>query len=97
MTHARTRRTVSALAILAFALGTTGCAMADKNKGGDTTCGDYLSMTSKEQTETIKKFLADKGDSDPSGMDVNLSKGSAKLYCNTVGSDSDPIRKIDTG
>lgn len=97
MAHMAMRYTGGALLMISFAVGIAGCGIADHNKGGDTTCGDYLSMADKEQTETIKAFLAEKGQSDPSGMEVNLGKGSAKLFCNTAGSGSDPIRKIDTG
>ncbi len=81
--------------IAAFAL-LAGCNGASGNAGGDTTCDDYLAMTSSEQKEVIKTFRESEG-KDPSGGEINLSAASAKLFCNTVGKGSDPIRKIDTG
>lgn len=65
------------------------------NAGGNTTCKDYMGMSSSKQEDVIKEFFAQKGNSNPSGFDVRLSLESAKLYCNTVGTDSSPIRNID--
>ena len=65
------------------------------NAGGSTTCKEYMSMNSSKQEDVIKKFFEEKGNSNPSGFDVRLSLESAKLYCNTVGTDSSPIRNID--
>lgn len=92
---------------LAFAAAATvlalvplaGCSSGplSKNKGGDTTCGDYMGMPPEEQREVITTFLEEKGQKDPAGMEVTLRLESSKLYCSTVGQASDPIRNIDTG
>lgn len=65
------------------------------NAGGNTTCKDYMGMSNSKQEEVIKKFFSEKGNSNPSGFDVRLSLESARLYCNTIGTDSSPIRNID--
>lgn len=65
------------------------------NAGGDTTCGDYLTMNSSGQDEVIRTWLEDKGDADPAGGTVALNKLSAVAFCNTVGRASDPISSID--
>ena len=40
-----------------------GCSCA--NKGGETTCKEYRAMSASDQTEVIRKYLADQG-KDPS-------------------------------
>lgn len=74
-----------------------GASPLSKNKGGDTECGDYLGMTADEQRDVIGEYFAEKGNSEPAGFEVTLALQSANLYCNTMGSPSDPIRNIDTG
>lgn len=69
-------------------------ACGSSNAGGDTTCGDYKAMSSAEQTEVVQSFLESKGET-PSNGKVTLNKFSAKAYCATAGTDSDPIRNID--
>ena len=82
----------TALALAAL----TGCGAMDPNKGGDTTCGDYMEMAPEDQREVITTFLDEKGQSDPAGMEVTLNQEAAKLYCSTVGQTSDPIRNAET-
>ena len=74
-----------------------GCGALDSNQGGDTPCGDYLAMTADEQRDVIDSYLSEQGNSNPAGFEVTLTLQSAKLYCNTMGTSSDPIRKIETG
>ncbi|MHA3684075.1 hypothetical protein ACXR2T_09265 [Leucobacter sp. HY1910] len=82
--------------LFAAALGLTlaGCSGSAVG-GGDTTCSEYLAMGSDDQKQVIRNFQNEKGDSDPANGKVILFQQSAKLYCSTVGSDSDPIRNID--
>ena len=76
----------------------TGCGgLLDQNQGGDTPCGDYLEMTADEQRDVVDTYLDEQGNTNPAGFEVTLTLQSAKLYCNTMGTSSDPIRKIETG
>lgn len=94
----RTRVTAAA-AVAALALASlAGCSNPlSKNQGGDTECGDYMEMPPEEQREVITTFLEEKGQSEPAGMEVTLRLEASKLYCSTVGTESDPIRNVDHG
>ncbi len=91
MRSSRTR-TMLVVGAMATAITLTGC--SGSNEGGDTTCGDYLSLDSSGRSEVVEKFLSDEGRSD-GAISVNLTKASVLAYCNTVGNSSDPIRNID--
>lgn len=54
-------------------------------------------MTADEQRDVIDTYLSEQGNSNPAGFEITLTLQSAKLYCNTMGTSSDPIRKIETG
>lgn len=81
-------------AFCAVALSVTLGACGSANKGGDTTCGDFKNMSSSEKKEVIKALFAE-GGKDASNGEILIGVGSATLYCNTVGSDSSPIRDIN--
>lgn len=87
-------RAAALLGVAALGLALSGCA-GHVGNGGDTPCGDYLELDSGDQKQVIEDFFSEKGNDDPSGGEVMLSQQSAKLYCNTLGSASDPIRNID--
>lgn len=91
--HHRLGRVAALLAATALVLPLAAC--GGGGNGGATTCGDFLQMSSNDQKKAITDFLKSKGDSDPAGGVVMLNQQSAKLFCNTVGSSSDPISKID--
>ena len=93
MGRARTIRSAPALAGILLVMTLSGCGAG--LGGGNTTCGDYLQLSASDQKQVIRNFFEEKGNSDPSGGEVLLSQQSAKLYCNTVGSESDPISNID--
>lgn len=98
--HAAGSRPLALAAAGALVLASlAGCSSGplSKNKGGDTTCGDYMEMPPEEQREVITTFLDDKGQPEPVGMDVTLRLEASKLYCSTVGQAGDPIRNADTG
>jgi acid stress chaperone HdeA len=88
-----TRRTGFAVVLLGATLALTAC--SGGNKGGDTTCGEFTAMSSSQQEEVIRSFLASKGNTDPAGGEVTLNQASAALYCATVGTQSSPISDID--
>lgn len=94
-------RNVSLIAAVALAAATSvGCGAGspfDNNQGGDTSCGDYREMTPDEQRDVILAYLDEKGNSNPAGFEVTLTLESSKLFCNTLGTADDPIRKIETG
>lgn len=76
---------------LVFMLSACGSSVS----GGDTTCGDFKSMSKSDQTQVIKNFLAEKGKLDPSNFEIGANRLSATAFCNTAGSDSSTIREID--
>ena len=93
LSHTHSKASAIALALAAIAVSVAGC--GGGSKGGATPCGDYLKMDNAGQEKVIRDFMSEKGDTDPDNGMVALSKGSAIAYCNTVGSDSDPISNID--
>lgn len=97
----RLTRTAGLMAAAALTIATlTACGAAsplDKNNGGDTTCADYLEMTPDEQRNVVTSYLDEKNNSNPAGYEVTLTLESSKMFCNTLGTADDPIRKIETG
>lgn len=95
------RRNASLAAVAVLAAATlTGCGTGlslDSNSGGDTACGDFREMTPDDQRDVILSYLEEKGNSNPAGYEVTLTLESSKLFCNTLGTADDPIRKIETG
>jgi acid stress chaperone HdeA len=70
----------------------SGCGAA--SKGGDTTCAEYAKLSKSDQTKVVTDLLKETGD-EPSGLRVNVAKGSIKLYCATVGKSDSKIREIN--
>ena len=95
MTPSKLLAVASAATLSVAALA--GCGALDNNQGGDTNCGDFLEMSNDDQRDVITTYLDEQGNSNPAGLDVNLTLQSATLYCNTMGSAEDPIRDIETG
>lgn len=91
MVHKLMRGSCLLLGGIALVVALSGCSSLE---GGDTTCGEYLELSSSDQQQVIRNFLEEQGDSDPAGGEVLLSQQSAKLYCNTIGTASDPISNI---
>jgi len=83
---------VSVVAAVSLA-GLVGCS---SDKGSKTTCGDYLGMSSGDQTKAVTKMLQDHGDSTANG-NIALSKLSVQAYCRTVGSNSSTIDGVYGG
>lgn len=88
------RKVVVAAVLAASTVTLVGCGAA--NQGGATPCKAYVAMSSSDQANVIKKYLADKGKS-PSNGEITLNRLSAVAFCKTMGHDSDPISKIETG
>lgn len=97
MTRTQTVALVSAATMTLATLTGCGAGLLSGNQGGDTPCGDYLEMTADDQRDVILTYLDEQGNSSPAGFEVTLTLQSAKLYCNTMGTADDPIRKIETG
>ncbi|QPL04713.1 MULTISPECIES: hypothetical protein [Actinomyces] len=85
---------VTAVVLAACGTMLSGCSGSPASKGGDATCGEYLQMSKDERTEAITLLLKEHND-DPSNGEISVARASATLYCNTVGSDSSPIRDIN--
>lgn len=86
-------RPLKALLTLTVVAALAGC--GSSNDGGDTTCADFLPMSNSDKDDVIRAYLESKGTTDPAGGDVHLHRMSAIGFCHTIGTDSDPIRKID--
>ncbi|WP_405498032.1 hypothetical protein [Nocardia sp. NBC_00511] len=71
----------------------SGCS---SNAGGDTTCKDFLKQDTSKQTDTITKFLKDKG-KNPTGLEVTANRVSAAAFCKTLGKQDSKVRDIDHG
>ena len=84
----RTAAVIVGCALLLSSLG--GCS---SNAGGATKCGDYLKMTSDQQTEVVAKMRKDHGES-TSNAAVTVAKGMVWTYCSTVGSNDSRIDNI---
>jgi acid stress chaperone HdeA len=85
------RISAASVAALVATLALGGCS---SNKGGETTCGDYLGLSSSDRTDVVKKFLSDQG-SDDGAIKTGLTKASVLAYCKTVGGASDPISNVN--
>ncbi|MFT4200449.1 hypothetical protein [Gordonia sp. (in: high G+C Gram-positive bacteria)] len=76
-------------------LGLAACSqvedMVDKNKGGKTTCGDYMKLDQPQRTDVVLKFLEEKGVSQANDIAVTANKTAILTFCSTVASSTDPI------
>ena len=70
----------------------SGCGAA--SKGGNTTCAEYTKLSKSDQTKVVTDLLKETGD-EPSGLRINVAKGSIKLYCATAGKSDSKIREIN--
>lgn len=75
--------TIVAACGLALLVG--GCSEVETalNKGGDTTCGDYLKMDDHEKRVTVNKFLKEKAgnDAEPAGTLEDLAMATIGGLC----------------
>ncbi len=72
----RTLLSVAAVATLSMSL----VACSSSNKGGETTCGSFKSMSTSDQKAVISTFEKSKG-TDPSALSIDATWVSAKAYC----------------
>jgi len=93
MRHQFTKGAAGLVAALIAVAALSGCSNF-VNNGGNTTCGQYRGMNSTQQTNVVKKMLSDEGQSTSNG-NITLIKFSVSAFCATLGSDSDPISKIN--
>ncbi|GAA4384314.1 hypothetical protein [Tsukamurella soli] len=88
------RRRVSSLVTAAFAaaviLSLGGCAKA----GADTTCKDFLGMSSQDQTSQVSTLYKDKHGSEPAALAATALQQEAIAYCNTAGRSDSKIKEI---
>lgn len=88
------RKTASVVCgAIILSLSLAGCG-GGGGKGGDTTCGEFLQMSSSDQKAAVTALLSET-DSSPSNGKILIAVGSAKLYCNTVGTNDSKIREIN--
>ena len=91
----RWNKVVSVVATVMIAASLAGCSgSASASKGGDTTCKEFKSLSSEDQSTVIKDLLSENG-KNPSNGKILIAKKSAKLFCTTVGTDNSKIREIN--
>lgn len=90
----RWKKAVGVVAAVMVVVSLTACSGSTRTKGGDTTCEEYLTMSSDDQYEAVKDLLSEKGKT-PSKAMIQLSVSSAKLFCVTAGDDQSKIREIN--
>jgi acid stress chaperone HdeA len=87
------------VAAVACGVWLTACAEVDEalNRGGDTTCGDYLKQDEHEQRVTVTKFVKQRSgrDDDPSGTVVDATMVAARLLCQIPANADQPIRNAN--
>ncbi len=85
------KRTVAAV-IAVTALSISGCSASQiVNTGGSTKCKDFVTQDEQKQDSEVTKMLKDKNGTDPSNLELNFSRRSALMYCQTVGKPDNPI------
>ncbi|MCC3313691.1 hypothetical protein [Nocardia africana] len=82
-----------ALAVIA-GLATVTLCVSGCNKGGDTTCSDFLSQSQDKQNNEVKKMYNDKHGADPNVVKIAALRNEAKLYCSTAGHDGTKISDV---
>jgi acid stress chaperone HdeA len=91
------KRTVAA-AIAIAALLLSGCSASQViNTGGDTKCSDFKGQDEKKQDSEISKMLKDKSGNEPNNLEVSATRGSALVYCQTVGTPDSKISDAPHG
>jgi acid stress chaperone HdeA len=98
---ARPTGALAVVSLVAAGLALAGCTEVQEtlNKGGDTSCHDYLGQDQDKQRMTVTKFLKQRNGSDhePSGTAVDATMTAVKLLC-AVQSNSDvPIKNANIG
>ncbi|WP_278312944.1 hypothetical protein [Lolliginicoccus levis] len=65
------------------------------NRGGDTTCADFLSQDEEAQRDTVRAYLEERGGEEPMNLEISGTRVVIVGFCTTFGRDSDPIRSIE--
>ncbi|MET9213276.1 MULTISPECIES: hypothetical protein [unclassified Nocardia] len=75
--------------------GAAGCADIDRalNRGGDTTCRDYLDQNADTQRTTIEKFIKERRGSDENLTDgtIEVARGGVTMLCSLPANADTPI------
>ncbi|MGW6422796.1 hypothetical protein ACWF82_08975 [Nocardia sp. NPDC055053] len=75
----------AATALLALAATTASCADIDRalNRGGDTSCHDYLDQDADTQRVTITKFIQERRGSDEelTAATIDVARGGVTMLC----------------
>ncbi len=76
---------IAAVGVITTAIMLAGCGDVDRavNRGGDTTCQDYLRQGAQEQQITVTKYLQQRrGNSEqPNNTLVSLARGGIDMLC----------------
>lgn len=93
------QRPAGAALAMAAALVTVlvaGCSEVEKamNRGGDTTCGDYLKKDDHNKRVTVTKYLQQRAgnEADPAGTAVDIAMAAIGGLCILPGKETVPIK-----
>ncbi|MBD8505353.1 hypothetical protein HT102_02475 [Hoyosella sp. G463] len=97
MTRPQLARSVAACCAALVALGPAAACSGGilGNRGGDTTCADFLSQDEEAQRETIRVYLEEREGNEPINLEIATTRVIIVGYCTTFARDSDPIRSIE--
>ncbi|MBL1079399.1 hypothetical protein JK358_33835 [Nocardia sp. 2] len=67
------------------------------NKGGDTTCSEYLNQNADDQRMTITKAIKQQtgNDAEPAGTQVDITMASVQALCQVQANSETPIKNAD--
>ncbi|GAB4586301.1 hypothetical protein [Nocardia sp. IFM 10818] len=93
------RWTTGATAALFAVTLLSGCTDVERalNKGGDTTCSDYLKQDADTQRMTVTKAIKQQtgSDNEPPGTNVDISMAAVQALCRVQANENTPIRDAD--
>lgn len=73
------------MVLLVSGAASAGCADIDRvlNRGGDTTCGDYLEQDADTQRVTVRKFIQERrgGDGELGDGPIEVARGGLTMLC----------------
>jgi acid stress chaperone HdeA len=83
------KRLVVLVPVLALLAGCAGFT----NHGGQTSCGDYLNLSTEERHETIIQMLEEQGEENTT-IRVTVASASVLVYCTTIANSYDTIVSV---
>ncbi|MBJ8343012.1 hypothetical protein JGU71_29445 [Antrihabitans sp. YC3-6] len=87
--------TIGSVALSAVLLG--GCSNVEEavNKGGDTSCSDYLGQDADDRRVTVTKFLEEENGEDPAANAIDGAIIAIDVLCSAQQNADTPIKDAD--